>query len=364
MAQQDVRSVGVEEEFLLVRGPVPRLSTQGEDVVERADQLDEDAQFEHEFKRAQAELASPPTRSLPDLRAELRKLRAEMATAARTEGERLVASASSPLRDRPRTTDNERYRRMNAQFGLLAREQLTCGMHVHVSVEPDEGLVALDGIRPWLAVLTALSANSPLHRGRDTGYASYRTVLWGRWPTAGPTASFRDQREYDDLVRDLVTIGAAGDEAMIYFDARLSRNYPTIEVRVCDVCARPEDAVVIAALCRALVETAARSDGDGLRPLRPELLRGASWRAARYGMSGELADLRAERARLRPAWEVVDALLEHVGPALDDAGDDAAVTEGLRRIRERGTGAELQRRAFAEGGVEAALAAVTVAAPA
>jgi carboxylate-amine ligase len=363
MAQQDVRSVGVEEEFLLVRGPVSRLSTQGDDVVERADELDEDAQFEHEFKRAQAELASPPTRSLPDLLAELRRLRAEMATAARREGERLVATASSPLRDRPKTTDDERYQRMNVQFGMLAREQLTCGMHVHVSVEPDEGIAAIDGIRPWLALLTALSSNSPLHRGRDTGYASYRTVLWGQWPTAGPTARFRDADEYDRLVRDLVTVGAAADDAMIYFDARLSRNYPTVEIRVCDVCARAEDAVVIAALCRALVETAVRRGGDGLARPRPELLRGTSWRAARYGMADELADVTGSPARLRPAWDVVDALLEHVSPALDGAGDGAAVSDGLRRIRQRGTGAELQRSAFTEGGVEAALSAVTVRAP-
>ena len=362
MPQQDVRSLGVEEEFLLVRGPVSRLSTEGDDVVERADELDADAQFEHEFKRAQAELASPPTRSLPDLLADLRRLRAEMATAARTEGARLVATASSPLRDRPRTTDDERYRRMNRQFGLLAREQLTCGMHVHVSVEsPAEGVAAIDGIRPWLSLLTALSANSPLYRGQDTGYASYRTVLWGQWPTAGPTASFRDEDEYDDLVHDLVSIGAAADDAMIYFDARLSRKYPTIEIRVCDVCARAEDAVVIAALCRALVETAVRRSGDGLARLRPELLRGASWRAARYGMSGELADLTGPRVRLRPAWDVVDALLEHAGPALDDAGDQAMATDGLRRIRERGNGAEAQRSAYAEGGVEAALSAVVVA---
>lgn len=363
MAQQDVRSVGVEEEFLLVRGPVPRLSTQGENVVERADELDEDAQFEHEFKRAQAELASPPTRSPPDLLAELRRLRAEMATAARAAGERLVATASSPLLDRPATTDDERYRHMNAQFGMLAREQLTCGMHVHVSIEPAEGVAALDGVRAWLPVLTALSANSPLYRARDTGYASYRTVLWGQWPTAGPTATFRDEHEYDDLVSDLVTVGAAADDGMIYFDARLSRNYPTIEIRVCDVCARAEDAVVIAALCRALVETAVRRAGDEPSRPRPELLRGASWRAARYGMTDELADLTGSRVRLRLAWDVVDVMLEHVGPALDDAGDGAMVTDGVRRIRERGTGAELQRSAFTEGGVAAALTAVTVMAP-
>ena len=125
----------------------------------------------------------------------------------------------------------------------------------------------------------------------------------------------------------------------------------------------PAMAVVIAALCRALVETAVRRGGDPLPGPRAELLRGASWRAGRYGMSDELADLAGGRVRLRPAWDAVDRLLDHVGAALEGAGDGTVVTDGLRRIRERGTGAQLQRSAFTEGGVEAALAAVTVPAP-
>ncbi len=361
MSSRDARSVGVEEEFLLVRGRRPELSAQGEQVVGRADETDSPGQFAHEFKSAQTELGSPPRHRLSELQAELQRLRSQLASAARSEGTRLIASASSPLADRPSTTDDERYRRMNEQFGLLAREQLTCGMHVHVSIDsPAEGVAVIDRIRPWLAVLIALSSNSPLFGRRDTGYASYRTVLWGQWPTAGPTGPFGDEASYRSLVRELVGIGAARDEGMIYFDARLSGRYPTVEVRVCDVCPRVQDAVVIAALCRALVETAARQAGNNVSTPRPELLRGAAWRAARFGMSGELADLSGREPVLRPPWDAVDALLDHVGAALDRFGDRGAVTEGLHRIRERGTGAQLQRAAFAEGGVRAALEAVTV----
>ncbi|WP_228985061.1 YbdK family carboxylate-amine ligase, partial [Streptomyces sp. DH12] len=148
----------------------------------------------------------------------------------------VAALATSPLPVSPAVGVNERYRWMERQYGIATREQLVLGCHVHVSVESDEeGVAVLDRLRPWLAVLTALSANSPFWQGKDSGYASYRSRVWQRWPSAGPTELFESPERYHRRVADMVATGAILDEGMIYFDARLSERYPTVEVRVSDV---------------------------------------------------------------------------------------------------------------------------------
>jgi carboxylate-amine ligase len=345
--------MGVEEEFLLVDprrltavAAAPRvLGPDGG--VELAAGLD--GEVDAELNREQVETGSAPHTSLEGLRSSLVALRRAAAEAARAEGVLLAATATSPAPTDPTPTPKGRYRRMYAEFGLTAREQLTCGCHVHVSIDsPDEAVGALDRLRPYLAPLVALSANSPFWHGEDTGYDSYRTQVWQRWPTAGPTGPFGSPAAYDQVVADLVGSGAALDEGMIYFDVRLSRRYPTLELRVADVCLSVDDAVLIAALARALVTTAAREWRAG-RPVlaaRPEQLRAASWRAARHGLSEQLLDV--STTELVPARVLVDRLLERLRPALAEVGDLDAVTELLDTALTRGNGAARQRRAYAE----------------
>jgi carboxylate-amine ligase len=248
-------------------------------------------------------------------------------------------------------TRGQRYERMVAEFGQTASEQLTCGCHVHVAVDGDEeGVAVLDQIRVWLPVLTALTANSPFWYGRDTGYASFRSQAWSRWPSAGVNGPYGSPAAYHRLIADLLATEAVLDEGMIYFDARLSATWPTVEVRVSDVALRVEDAVLLAGLVRGLVETAARDGHDG-RPapeVRAELVRAAAWRAGRSGLAGDLVDPRSGRPA--PAAEVVGALVAHVRPALADAGDLPAVERGVAELLRRGSGADLQRAVYAETG--------------
>ncbi|MGN6609736.1 MAG: carboxylate-amine ligase [Jatrophihabitans sp.] len=359
------RTVGVEEEFLLVHRRRPRLVPDGDAVTARAQATDPDGQYEHELVRPQAEIGSAPTGSTDALRDDLHRLRGALVAAARERDARLVACGVSPVPGEATITDDERYQRMMRRFARLGREQLTCGMHVHVSIDSrEEGIAVIDGLAPHLAVLRALTGNSPVHAGADTGHASWRTVLWGRWPSAGPTPAFGDPAGYDAVVEGLIATGAALDDGMLYFDARLSASYPTVEVRVGDVVAEVDDAVVVAALVRALVEHVARTGPP--RAVRPEFLQAASWRAARFGMTDDLVDLTGDRPRLVPAWELVDRLVATVADALDAAGDADVVRDGLAALRLRGTGAQRQRAAFdaaggGAAGVEAVLDVVTVA---
>jgi carboxylate-amine ligase len=335
----------VEEEFLLFHTDEPRLANLGDAVAEDAERrADDDAQFEHELKQAQVELATAPAEDLVELARELRRRRGEVVAAATQRQARVVASGTCPVPYRAATSDTRRYQEMAERFAAIERPQLTCAMHVHVSVESDdEGVAVLAAIPQWLPVLAALSTNSPFLDGRDTGHEGYRRIIWNRWPSAGPTVPFADGAEYRATVEALVASGAARDPGMIYFDARLSADYPTIEIRVCDVCADVTDAVTIAALCRALVSATQSSPEQPNQRL--ELVRAAHWRAARWGMTDRLVDPRSSDGRLIKAWDAVSVLLDFVRPALDEVGDTTTVENGLELIRERGTGAQRQRDA-------------------
>ncbi len=160
-------------------------------------------------------------------------------------------------------------------------------------------------------MLVALAANSPYAENGDTGYASWRQQVWSRWPSAGPAEPFGSVAEYRRVAAALVATGAALDDGGLYFDARLAADYPTVEIRVADVCTDVEDALLVTALCRALVETVATQEPPR-PPLRSDLARGADWRAARYGTDGEL--VHPVTGDLTPATDVVAALVD-VRPA-------------------------------------------------
>jgi glutamate---cysteine ligase / carboxylate-amine ligase len=236
---------------------------------------------------------------------------------------------------------------MAETFGLTAHEQLTCGCHVHVEISSaDEGIAALDRIAPWLAILLALSANSPFWQGRDSAYASFRYQVWGRWPSSGPTAAFGSARAYQQTVRQMIRTGTLLDPGMVYFDARLSERYPTLEIRVADVCLHADDAVLIAALARALVETETRRwrQGQPVQRGRTELLRLAAWRASRSGMDDVLLNPLTGLPE-QPA-AITSTLLEHVSDALADAADTDTVTGLLAALLARGNGAVFQRAVY------------------
>ncbi|WP_030760361.1 MULTISPECIES: glutamate--cysteine ligase [unclassified Streptomyces] len=356
-----MRSVGVEEELLLVdaHSGAP-LAVSGAVLAAAAadrrawphpgDTGRREHEFEKELQKEQLEFATEPITEMGELQREIVRIRGEAARHAASAGAVVVAVATSPLPVQPSLSVGRRYRWLGEQFGLTAQEQLTCGCHVHVSVASDEeGVAVLDRIRPWLAVLTAMSANSPFWQGEDSGYGSYRSRVWNRWPSAGPVELFGSADRYHEQVRTMIDSGVLRDEGMIYFDARLSATYPTVEVRVADVCLDASTPVLLAALVRGLVETAARAWQEGRPPARigTSLLRLASWRAGRSGLDGPL--LHPETMRETPAEDAVEALYRHVSESLKDHGDAERVREGMAHLLEGGNGARVQRRLHADG---------------
>ncbi|TNU73281.1 YbdK family carboxylate-amine ligase [Miniimonas arenae] len=363
-----MRTVGVEEEYLLVGEhgeavarsravlATPAASAVTADAAEANTQSDAESgadpnpttTLESELQEQQVEISTPPATDLAAVADALRLARRRAQDAAAQANARIVAIGTSPL---PATTvgsAGERYERIRDLLALTAREQLTSGAHVHVGIsDEDEGVRILDRIRPWLSVLVALGSNSPFWQGEDTGYSSYRSLVFRRWPTAGPTDAFGSPETYHRTVEQLLATGAILDEGMVYFDARLSARYPTVEVRVSDVTLAVEHAVTLAALVRALADTAAQPDAPA-PDVRIEVLRLMGWRAARSGLSGELVS--PVSFTPLPAEEVVGQLLEHVDAALTASGDRTLVHDGVAHLLRDGDGATRQRAWFAETG--------------
>jgi glutamate---cysteine ligase / carboxylate-amine ligase len=332
--------MGVEEELLLVDPESGHPRGMAGAVLEAATE----GSLEEELQREQVETGTFPVTNSSELARELRRRRSAAVDAAEQADVAVAALATSPLPVEPHIFPDDRYERAAERFGLLASEQLTCGCHVHVGIDsPDEGVAVIDRVGPWLPVLRAITANSPYWQGRDTGYASYRTEVWGRWPSAGPTEPFGSAATYDATVQTMVDTGTVLDAGMIYFDARLNQELSTVEVRVADVMLDVDDVVVFAALARALVTTAARQwrDATAAVPMRTEVLKLAHWQAAHAGLTGDLVDPGTARPARAPV--VLDALCEHLQEALAETGEDGLVRDGLARLLRNGTGAQTQR---------------------
>lgn len=267
----------------------------------------------------------------------------------------------------PSIADVERYHRVVRDMdGVIADHQMS-GLHVHVGIPSREhGVAALNAVRPWLPLLTAMTGNSPLWRGYVTGYESWRTIQLRRWTTAGCPPRFADAADYDRRIRQLLGMGGMADLALIAWNVRLSEHLPTIEFRMADAQLTTDDTLLVAALCRALVMQtidAVERDGivaaAGVRPVRsandpdpdvpPELLSAAIVHSAHTGLSSTAFD--PASGCLVPAPDLVRRLERHLAEPLERMGDREVVHELVERLLRDGTGAARQLAAWRRNGV-------------
>ncbi|MEU4807518.1 glutamate--cysteine ligase [Actinosynnema sp. NPDC023587] len=339
-------SVGVEEEFLLVDATTGELSPVAAEVLGGADGV---LDLQSEMTRYQVESATAVCRSMDEVRDQLVLSRRALGDLAKGHGARIVATGTPVLGGirPPPLTDRQRYRDISQRYGSLVDALTICGCHVHVGIPDEEtGVQISNHLRQWLPVLLSISANSPFSEGRDTGYASWRYLSWSPWPSAGAPPWFASAEDYHLGTRTLRTSGAAMDTGMVYWDVRLSANHPTVELRVCDVAATVEEAVLVAALVRGIAAVGA--SGVAAFPVSELVLRTALWRSARDGVEG--AGVEPRSGRLVAAADLVRALVDWVRPALRASGDEALVDDGVGRLLVDGGGAARQRRAFARRG--------------
>ncbi|WP_104118109.1 glutamate--cysteine ligase [Arthrobacter sp. B1805] len=353
-------TLGLEEEYLLLepRSGLPaHRAGEVERLLESTPEISDD-EIQRELLSCQIETATPVCETLTQAEESLLNFRRKFAGAATRVGTVGAATGTAPwIRQAyPELTDKQRYEDLRASAPGIVGDQFVNGLHVHVGVPDQErGVQALNRIRPWIPLLTALSVNSPYWLSRDSGFGSWRVIHYRRWAVQGIPPYFADAADYERRITRLGASGAILDRGVLTWVARLSDHYPTLELRACDVQLEAQDSVLLGALTRALVVTAlgdAERDSTPLVP-DPELLDAALWQAARDGVEGTLVDPVA--AEPVPAGQLLEAFLEHVGPALASEGDADWVRAGVETMKERGTGAERQRRAMRDGGMEALL---------
>jgi len=342
-------TIGVEEEFVLVDPRTGDPILRSLDVVEAGRALG--IELEVERSPCHVETATAVCTHPQDLREQLRRSRATAVEAAARAGCRLVA-VGTPIFEPPSgaVTGTPRYQRMAQHYRGVA-DGVICGCHVHIGVDDrDRAARIINYLRPWLPTLLALTANSPIADGRDTGHASWRYLRWGRWPSAGVPPQCASAADYDAAVESLLTTGTILDPRMIYWDVRISAHHPTLEIRIADVPATVEETVTLATLVYALVAdaTASIERGEAAPSVDQELLRAACWRAARDGLAGHGVDLGS--AQLVPAVDLIRRLLVQVRPVLEELDAYRPVHDSLSVTLDRGNGAISQRRIIESGG--------------
>ncbi|WP_425855316.1 carboxylate-amine ligase [Micromonospora sp. DT46] len=344
--------LGVEEEFLLVdpvsRGVVPGAGAVVDRAVARLG-----SRVSGEITTLHVETRTDPTASVRGLLEQLVEARRVVAECAAVDGLRIVATGTPvlPGATAPPVTRGPRQDRGTATFRGLHDELAICALHVHVELpDRERALLVSNHLRAYLPLLIALTANSPFWEGRDSGYAGWRSMIWSRWPVAGPPPRFTSVAHYERVVEMLSAAGAVVDPGTLFWDIRPSVTHPTLEVRVSDVPVSAQESALVAALVRALVVRGleAVDRGDHGPEVAGEWLRAAYWRAARDGLEGAL--LEVGTGRLRPAREVLGEMVAWLAPVLRAGGDEELVRGWLGRLLAVGSGAVRQREAAARRG--------------
>ncbi|MBE9156886.1 carboxylate-amine ligase [Nodosilinea sp. LEGE 06152] len=355
----DVYTLGVEEEYQLVDPDTRELCGRAGKVLATANTQQHPDRVQAELHRCQIEIATDVCHSLEELRQELVRSRQTVITAAQEQRVAVVAAGTHPFsawQDQT-LTDKARYHQLAETLQQTSRDLIIFGCHVHVGLngsefrdQPDLAIDVVNRCRLWLAPLLALTANSPFWEGRDTGYDSFRTELWSRLPTAGPPPYFANHSEYSTFVEGLIRAGVMPDITKLYWDIRLSKAFPTLEFRIADVCLSIDEAIMMAGLVRGIVRTsteAARA-GEPCPPIKSELLKAAHWTAARYGLTGDLIEVKASAAV--PASTYINQMLDTLKPALQANHDWEVVYSAVQRILTFGNAASRQRQWLKETG--------------
>ena len=337
-------TIGIEEEYLLVdRQTRDLIAEEPKGVMKECEKLLA-GQVTPEFLNSQIEVGTRVSNTLADARDDLKRLRRTVGGVAEAHGLAIVAASTHPFAnwDHQTHTDKERYRILARDLQAVARRLLICGMHVHVGIGDENLRIDLmNQVAYFLPHLLALSTSSPFWRGDNTGLKSYRIAVWDELPRTGLPEQFDSFGEYQRHVDVLTRAGLVEDATKIWWDVRPSARFPTLEMRVCDMCTRLEDAVCIAALylCVLRMLYRLRRVNQRWRTYARMLLNENRWRAQRYGFDEGLVDFGL--GEVVPYADLLEEVIELVAEDAAHFGCEAEIAHA-RVIHERGTSAHRQ----------------------
>ena len=341
-------TIGIEEEYLFVDLETRNLAVDPPKTMMADCESLLTGQVSPEFLRAQIEVETRVCTSVGEARDDLAHLRSTVAGVANNHGLGLIAAATHPFAkwNEQQHTDKERYNELAKDMQALARRLLICGLHVHVGIEDDDLRIDLmNQVRYFLPHLLALSTSSPFWGGEDSGLLSYRLSVFDSMPRSGLPDVFDSAAEYDRLVAQMVNANLIEDATKFWWDVRPSARYPTLEMRITDVCTRLDDSIAIAALyvCILSMLHRLRKSNQRWRVYPGTLINENRWLAQRYGVSGQMVDFGIGRPV--PFSDLLEEVLELVREDAERM-DCVAEIEHAREIVRRGTSAQRQQEVY------------------
>lgn len=350
MIERPAFTIGIEEEYLvvdretrdLVKSPPPGMWKSLGEVL--------GSQVTHEFLKAQIEVGTQVCNSVAEAREDLANLRRDLSRVVNEYGAAIIASSTHPFAHwaHQETTEEPRYLSLADDFQQVARQLVICGMHVHVGIEdPDLRIDLMNQARYMLPHMLALSTSSPFWDGALTGLHAYRLVIFKNLPRTGVPEEFESWGEYERYVDILVSAGLIEDSTKLWWDIRPSGRYPTLEMRISDVCTRLDDAITVAALYQTFLSYLyrLRRNNQKWRIYPPGMIEENIWRAQRYGTDGSLVDF--GRGELVPMSDLVDEIIELVAPDAIEL-DVRNEVRHARTIVQEGTSAHRQIATYKE----------------
>ncbi len=343
-------TIGVEEEYLLidpksrdvVADPPAALLKQCQDELGQ--------KVGPEFFRSQIEVDTPACRNIAEVRESLIQLRHTVTSIARSHDHTIVAASTHPfaLWSPQRTTERDRYLQLADDIGHPLRRLLICATHVHVGIEdPDLRVDLMNQVRYFLPHLLVLSTSSPFWQGRNSQLKSYRLAVFSEMPRTGLPEPFSGYAEFERHLEVLTKAKVIEDGTKIWWDIRPSSRFPTLEMRICDICTRLEDSLTVAALYTCILRWLWRLKRMNAQWRRYTnfLINENRWRAMRYGGDRGLLDF--GKGELVPYAELLDELIDMVAEDAEALGCTREV-ENARGIVRRGTSADRQLAVYGQ----------------
>ena len=348
MIERPEFTIGIEEEYLVVdRETRDLIKSPPKDMWDALGEV-LGPQVTHEFLKAQIEVGTKVCAKVAEARDDLANLRRDLSKVVNEYGAAIIASSTHPFANwaQQETTEEPRYMRLQADYQQVARQLVICGMHVHVGIgSPHLRIDLMNQVKYFLPHLLALSTSSPFWDGVLTGLHAYRLVIFQNLPRTGLPEEFVSWGEYERYVDILVSAGLIEDATKLWWDIRPSNRYPTLEMRVSDVCTRLDDAMTIAAIYQCLLGFLyrLRRNNQKWRTYSPGVIEENIWRAQRYGIAGSLVDF--GKGKLEPFPALMEEIIELVAQDAEefDVRDEVA---HARTIISEGTSADRQMEAY------------------
>ncbi len=342
-------TIGIEEEYQVINPNTRELISHEQKITEMAEKYMQD-QVKAEMHQAVVEVGTTICKDVSEGYEQIKYLRKNVSEIANSLGYKIAASGTHPFSawQTQMITPHPRYDEIITELQDTARSNLIFGLHVHVGIQDRHmALHVANSLRYFLPHIFALSTNSPFWEGRNTGFKSFRTKVFDKFPRTGIPDYFDSLSEYDNYINLLIKTRCIDNAKKIWWDLRCHPFYPTLEVRICDVPMTAKETIAITALIQALVAKLykLRSCNMNWIVYKRPMINENKWRASRFGLDGKLIDFGKEEEVATK--DLIYEMLNFVDDVVDDLGCRWAL-DYIPEIMENGTGADRQLKVYQE----------------